>query len=301
MAPGRGQSRLPVLLLGLLTSALALLGVWAVNQASDEFNIMGFYYVYVIPIGALLVGMAAGSGFGLGSFWTGTRISRGLLGIVVGLLVAAYFAAQYIDYLVLADRHGFDTGFFEYFDLATRQFSFKERHGDGYGDPMGPWGYVFRLLEIGGFVLGGLVVPLALRSKAYCDDCQVYMRSRNLVLVPAGAPVRKIKRKDLQAQEAYAAEQQQAQEDGLQQLELLRQHGAAGRSAEFSAILSKFQERKAVSKLSSRLSLVLEACPVCHQGQLRATQVSGQGNQTRSQDLGRSPLTPGLVRDLRAS
>ncbi len=299
--PARSKTRLPVLGLGLITTAVALFGVWAVSQATDDFNIMGFYYFYIFPVGALIVGMAAGSGYGLGSWWTGIRISRGLLLTVVLLQFLAYFAAQYIVYLYLVDESGDEMGFLEFFDIVTRQFSFKEQHGDGYGDPMGAWGYAFRLLEIGGFVLGGMVAPLLLRSRSYCEQCQVYMRSRQLVLLPAGAEVKKIKRKDTNGQAAYEAENEEAWETGMRQLEQLRQHGEAGRTAEFVKILDEYApDRKTINKLTTRVPVHLDACPTCHQGLLRAVQLSGQGNKIQRKDLGHSPVTPGLVRDLKA-
>jgi hypothetical protein len=300
LAPSASRSAVPLLLIGLATTALALFGVWGINQATDNFNIMGFYLYYILPVGAIVVGIAAGSGFGFGSWKTGVRISRGLLWTVVALLVAAYVTAQYIEYSYLKDSFGIEVGFLEFFDYATRQFSFREERG-GMGDPLGAWGYAFRLLELGGFVLGGLVVPLTLRSKSYCDRCQVYMRSRQLLLLPAGAAPRKLKKKDLEGQAAYAQETEQAYNEGMLALEHLQQHAESGRSTEFMKILDQHQpQQKVYGKLASRISVHLDACPACHQGLLRATQITGQGNQIRSQALGQSPVTPALVQDLKA-
>ena len=76
-SPTRGPNR--VLIAGVTTTVLALLGVWWLDNNTTDFHVMGWYGNYVIPAGALLVGMAAGSGYGIASYLTGFRIRRGLL------------------------------------------------------------------------------------------------------------------------------------------------------------------------------------------------------------------------------
>ena len=83
-----------VLFAGLATTALALFGVYAVNAASDEFFIMGWYAAYVIPIGAMLVGLVASSGYGLASWLQGGRISSFMLWGIVAMQALAYFGGQ---------------------------------------------------------------------------------------------------------------------------------------------------------------------------------------------------------------
>jgi hypothetical protein len=55
-----------VILAGLLTTALALLGVYVLD-AKGDFNIMGWHLNYVIPGGAIIVGLVASSGYGVAS------------------------------------------------------------------------------------------------------------------------------------------------------------------------------------------------------------------------------------------
>ena len=88
-----------VILFGLATTAAALAGVWFAGQ--HDVNIMGWYANYVIPAGAILVGLAASSGYGLGSYVTGTKVSGRLLVMVLALLTASYFAAKYLQ------QHGY--------------------------------------------------------------------------------------------------------------------------------------------------------------------------------------------------
>ncbi len=79
----------------LLTTVATLVLLSIVGRY--EFNPMGFY-VNLIPFGALIVGLLAGSGYGIGSWLTGAKMGRGLLVIVALLQIVAYFAAQYVEF-----------------------------------------------------------------------------------------------------------------------------------------------------------------------------------------------------------
>src|SRR5436190_21323339 len=96
--PSFGVPYLIVLLGGFITSALTLAGIYWLNRNSPDFHIMGWYANYVIPAGAIIVGLVAGSGYGIASWLTGVRISRGLLWTVVLLQTAAYVGAEYVEY-----------------------------------------------------------------------------------------------------------------------------------------------------------------------------------------------------------
>lgn len=294
---GKSKTSLPVLGAGLATTALALLGVWA---SGDDFNIMGWYGYYIIPAGALLVGLAAGSGYGIASWLTGVRISRNLLLAVLLLQVAAYLTAQYIQFRhMVATYGGENMGFFEYFDLATRSFAFKSKDGSP-GDALGGWGYVFRLLEIAGFAFGGMIAPLILRAKPYCETCQIYMRTNNMGLLPAGITPQKIKKKDAEGQARFKQEHEAAWEKGMMNLEELRRAATEGKTSRFNEILETYRSnQKEIAKLTTRISVSLSSCPSCHTGMLNATQLSGHGDKIVREDLGSSEVNPGLAREVR--
>ena len=193
------RSYLPVLISGLATTVLALLGIYALDVNVKDFNIMGWYANYVIPAGAIIVGIVAASGYGLASWFSGIKITSRLLWTVLALQLFAYFAAQYIEFhnLHLIHREdGRSVGFLEYYDAVARSFAWRQSDGS-VGEPLGAWGYFFRGLEVLGFVGGGLIVPLVLRKAPYCPECQRYMKTRQLGLVPASVPAKKVKKSDL--------------------------------------------------------------------------------------------------------
>lgn len=292
-----GQFRL-VLGAGLITTTLALFGVYTLNRYADE-NIMGWYANYVIPAGAFLVGLAAASGYGLASWFAGVKITRMLLWTIVAVQIAAYFAAQYIEYTAIKPMYedGTPLGFWEYFDAVTRAFAWKGRDGRP-GSPLGAWGYGLRALEVLGFVFGSLIVPIALWKKAYCNACQVYFRTKSLGLIPAGVVPRKVKKSDAEGQAAYAREQEEAWNAGAALLGALAEKAAAGDAEGFRALLAEHApgpKQKEYAKLARRIALSAQHCPRCSAGFLAATAVEGKANQIKQTPLGQTPLAPPFV------
>ncbi len=86
-----------LLLSGMATAALTLLLVYWAN-VYGHFNIMGWHLDYIIPAGAMLVGIMAGSGYGLFCWISGIKIPRGLLWAIILLQCVAYVAAEYIAF-----------------------------------------------------------------------------------------------------------------------------------------------------------------------------------------------------------
>ena len=259
--------------------------------------------IYVLPIGALIVGAVAASGYGLASWFSGIKITRGLLWTVLVLQVACYFGAQYIQFagLKIVRENGKPLTFFEYFDFSARMFAWKQKDGT-MGQPLGAWGYFFRGLEVLGFAGGGVLVPFFLRKTPYCDSCRRYMRTRGLGFVAASVPARKIKKSDAAGLAAHQAEQEQASAAGRIAWEKLQQLAGGGKASEFQAALDQCKiGPKQAMKLPQRLSLHLITCRRCMSGWLLARLLSGQGNQVKQTDFGRADLHPDFVRLLQPS
>jgi hypothetical protein len=299
--PREERSSSLVLICGLGTTALTLLGVYLLDRGSADFNIMGWYANYVLPVGAIIVGLAAGSGYGLASWFSGLKITRGLLWILVATQLIAYFAAQYIAFrgLHLAHRaNGSPVGFLEYYDLVARAFAWQDHDGKP-GQPLGAWGYFFRALEVAGFVLGGLIVPLALRKAPYCPACQLYMKTSQIGLIPASVLTRKVKKSDAAGLAAYETEQHQAFDSARQLLDVLQQSVAKNDSAIFKQRLEELKPgKKAALKLPSRLSLHVIHCKRCFSGQFVTKLLVGQGKQLKQSEFARADLHPEFVRSV---
>ena len=183
---------------GLLTTAITLAGVYFAKEKSRE-NIMGWYAFHIVPVGTTLVGMGASSGYAIASWFAGVKIRRGLLGAILGLMLLSYFSADYVEFggaqyiqngtIVQAGKK-IPTyrriGFWEYFDLKAVNWTWemKDSH-DTQADPLGTAGYAFVLLGIVGFCFSGLIIPMAVSAKSYCNLCERFMKTQTLVCFPA--------------------------------------------------------------------------------------------------------------------
>jgi hypothetical protein len=125
-----------VLSSGLLTGLAVLGGLLWLGERAPDFNPMGRYVLFIIPFGAVLVGIVAGLGYGLASFWSGRRITRPLMVVILLLQAVVYVLAHWVDFhrndLVFED--GTKVGSMEYFDctgcragLLTSEFRVPEQ------------------------------------------------------------------------------------------------------------------------------------------------------------------------------
>jgi hypothetical protein len=299
---------LVVLQCGIITSVLALTGVYSLNKYTTDFHIMGWYASYVIPAGALIVGLVAGSGYGIASWFTGVRISRKLLWTVVLLQTGAYVGAEYVEYRdvleqfqqrgrVLVQTQKLPS-FPEYYDLKARNFAWKKEHGNGAGEPLGGWGYVFVLLGAAGFILGGLIAPAVLYAVPYCDGCQRYMTRKVLGVLPAAVPIKKISKKDTIAQAAHAREHGEAAARADLAVARLREAIATRNVEAFTLELAAAESAKQNNKLPKRVVVSLTWCRSCEGGKIALTLVSGFGNQMAQLKLGEAMVLPEFVRPM---
>jgi hypothetical protein len=259
---------------GALTIALALLGVWAAQAAGT--NVMGWYADYVIPVGALLVGMIASSGFGVASWFTGCKISGTLLWTVVLMLAGGYFLAQWLQYRLLISNGALEeVGFFAYFDAVTRSFRWVD-HGRP-GSPFGTLGYLIRAGEILGFVGGGVLIPLGMKKMPYCEPCARYKRTREIAYIPSGIPMQRLDpKKDPSGAAAQLEAEQKALEAANEALKLIFEAARKGEAAAMQTAIDThgpIQARRAARKLSRAISLKLCYCARCLDASVNASAV----------------------------
>jgi hypothetical protein len=290
---------------GIVTSALALAGVYWLNKNASDFHIMGWYANYVIPAGAILVGLVAGSGYGIASWTTGVRIGKGLLWTVVLLQTLAYIGAEFVEYrdvmaqikqpaMFNAQPQNLPS-FLEYYDFKARSFAWKKKDGNGIGEALGGWGYFFVLLGAAGFILGGLIAPAILFAVPYCESCQRYMKRKMLGVLPASVAVKKVSKKDPAAQAAHAAEQDEAGARAEAAVGRLREAIASGDIEVFTREISTAGSVKDNNKLPRRVEVSLAWCKSCEGGRITVTLVNGAGEQTTKQILGEGVVPPEFV------
>ena len=188
-----------VLLGGLITTALACWVVYLGNTGGNSTGLLGVYILFIVPISAIIAGFAAGAGYSILSWLTGVRVSSRLLVVVFVLTLLSYFAIQYCEYRKMQPRRAGSNetvSFPAYFDAITRSYSYHLDAGissrsettNKRSKPVtgiGVLGYGFRMLEIIGYSLGGIVPLLLLRTKPYCARCQRYREYHKVITFPA--------------------------------------------------------------------------------------------------------------------
>jgi len=298
-AAPRKSMGLVIILAGLATSTIVLGIVYAAGQANVQ--IMGFYLMPFIPVGAILAGLAAGSGYAIATVLKGVKMTAAICVAIVILQLACYFAAQYVDYRATNPRYqdGSPVGFLTYFDHVTRSFHWEAEHGGKPGAALGVWGYAIRLLEMAGFGLGGLVGALIVRSLPYCHPCQQYMKSRKLIEIPACVPPKKVK-KNTEAFAAHQAEQQAANQTARQTAETLGALAGKGDHREVQRLLTGLAPlNRAASKLPLSVVLHLVWCRQCGNGYLKAGAMNRAKNKVVSSELKRWTVSPEFVGPMR--
>ena len=259
---------------GAATTLLALAAVFALAHSGE--NVMGWYANYVIPVGALLVGAVAASGYGIAAWFSGLKMTRRLMFSVCAQLLVSYFIAQYEEY-----RHWVpngEVGFWSWFDLTTRAFAFA--HHDGTpGSPFGAAGYAMRALEIGGYIVGGFLVPAALHKKPYCDACRTYRRQKRIALFPGGFPG-------------------DGGESAFRDLYAAAHVGDRAGVEQLIRDLGDLEDQRATNAFSSRITVWTVRCPRCAEGYLAATRTEGHGKRATSYPLSALPLRGDQMRAL---
>jgi len=299
LAP-RGQSshRNPLVIAAGIGSTILALALVYLLQHNADTNVMGWYGDYVFPIGAILVGLVASSGYVLAAWLSGLKIRRGLLVAIVLLQIGAYFAAQYTEFAVrgpLVDAAGHAVSFPRYFHVMTVNTAWKDDQGK-MGKPLGGLGYALRFGELAGFILGTLVSPVLLHAKPYCDACERYMQSKSLALLPAS----NTKAGHLFGKAAINRTAQEVLEAGMTDVAELVSLAAAADSPAFAAKLTLLApQRGQAKKLSRRIDVRLVSCARCAAGRLEIQSTQVKGRQVTNTKMGQAELTPQFICDLR--
>jgi hypothetical protein len=278
----RSMRRLLVFPFGLLTTAIALIGVYVFSRWQHSYA-MGWHYLYVIPYGALIVGVVAGSGYFFSGYFAGLRVRKHIFWLIVIIQILAFFGAEYLEFLSLGPMYEVATrkrvGFARYFHLVTTSMRWV-----GDSEPLGLNGYWVRGLELGGFLIGGVAWLAFLGGSNYCDLCSRYREKRLLALIPASAPYPK--ELDEQSKAAFETRSVVLMERAEERLAQLDQLAADGNQAEFMTRIEHGREEgKGAAKLPTRIRIEMSYCPNCHAGELVQFVQMGQEISRRSVPL----------------
>lgn len=163
---------------GVATSALALWGVHLLNENGE--NIMGWYANGIIPAGALIVGVASGLGYAIGSRFLNVKLSKAFVWGMITTGLLDYVAAQYLTYLHILERYHVAPEaytFVQYIREISETMAFKRSSSSEAGSALGAWGYLYKGLEMTGYALGSMLPSMLVFGMPYCKGCQSYLKS----------------------------------------------------------------------------------------------------------------------------
>jgi hypothetical protein len=164
---------------GLLTSIL-----------TAAFNVLIHYYTgfdlftlsiwVIIPIGAIISGAAAASGYYFGSLYFHERPNNALLLQMVCIAVFTHCLIYYLNYRIIILDNGEPLSnfiaFSEYLQVSLTKSHYRFGRSLDIGE-VGKFGYGLAFIEFIGFLLGGLSVYAILLNRPTCAPCNKYLRS----------------------------------------------------------------------------------------------------------------------------
>jgi hypothetical protein len=285
-----------VLSAGVVTSVLTLAAIYFLQGRFPDFHPSGYFIFGIFPIGAVGVGLVAGLGYGIASWVTGAKIGKGLMLQVLVLQTIVYFCAEYVQYRMvvkLAPANVVVPSFWQYFDFWTRQIAFED------GQPLDVWGYGIRALQLGGFALGGLIAPAILFATPYCDKCRLYMKTKDLGLLPAGVVPRKVKKKDTEGMAQYEQEIEAALNEGQEMVASMLKAAEENKPEDFASVLAEHKEKKKeIDKLTSRIQVQLQHCRQCRGGKAVFKMHTGHGENVNTVEISQVDLQPSFIHSL---
>lgn len=169
-----------IALCGLATSVLVALANVAIARKTGA-DIFTLAVWVVVPVGALLVGFAAASGYYLGSRYFHKRASASLL--LQMLLIAAFtqFLIYWTGYATMVLEDGRKVAdlvpFGAYMELILTKSHYRIGRALSDVGEVGRLGYGIAALHFLGLLAGSLAVFLYLKEQPVCEACSRYLRS----------------------------------------------------------------------------------------------------------------------------
>ena len=170
---------------GLLTSVLTALLLWWIDRQFG-WSFYGLTFWVIVPVGAIVSGFVAASGYYFGARWLGIRPSWRLLVSMVAISVSCFFLIYYLSYataVVSVQGQGSIklsklASFGEFLDhsLRSTQLSLGRAGRQKTSGELGAMGYALAALQVLGFSLGGFAVWAILRFTPYCESCARYLQ-----------------------------------------------------------------------------------------------------------------------------
>jgi hypothetical protein len=160
--------------------------ILAAIEIRFDFSIYSFMYWFVIPAGAICSGIAAASGYYAGARYFNRKPTKLLLLNMVVISITTFFLIHYINYyfLIVDGRPGRElVDFAKYLDIVLSHTAvrFRVMRGPVSGPvELGSWGYLYAVLQMVGFAIGGVAIYWYLTGLPCCERCSKYFAAEHM-------------------------------------------------------------------------------------------------------------------------
>lgn len=168
------SSVLIIFIAGLVSSALCIVLMYLLMEKFDFF-VPGMY-ILIVPVGAILAGIFAGSGYALASKLTNTRVSKTAVLLVLLFSLIVYLAAYYVMYAFSYGDYSLGNFFKFLGNLATSSSLTIGKSVRTKIDTVGIFGILLMVLEFIGFAVGAAAPLYYMTGKEYCRKCGLYLK-----------------------------------------------------------------------------------------------------------------------------
>jgi hypothetical protein len=265
--------RLPSLAVTVCGVAVSGATLFAVHYLGErDFNPMGWYAYGVVPFGAVLVGAATGFGYAYSAKLLQIKLERRYIGAMLLIGFLTYWTALFVTYadeIKIAGIDPDDYSFVDYLRDKCELMTIGQVNANAKGAPLGKLGYLFKALEMIGFVAGATIPSAIVSGVPYCGRCRKYLK-------PFAKGFRHSHDNWSDVRTQGSAEKMLIINAALnslgpqsaRELELVQ----SGSPDDWKAYVGKF-EPKAILLRLARLEYVVDKCPTCLAHRVKITQV----------------------------
>ncbi|MES2319218.1 MAG: hypothetical protein V4631_17205 [Pseudomonadota bacterium] len=165
-------------LCGIATSVLAALANVGLDNLTD-LNVFALTVWYVLPAGAMCVGLIGASGFYAGALVLRRSPSSALMAHMVALAAFTQILIYFLGYLsAYDDGSGEARSFFQFLDASltsthSRDFGLRAQEEES---ELGGFAYPLAVIQFLGLLSASITVYCLLRMKQYCETCSLYLQ-----------------------------------------------------------------------------------------------------------------------------
>lgn len=185
----RGLSKEFVTTLAGIAAAVGMVAINIVSQRALDLDLLGLTYAFILPVGAILGGLGAAAGYYVVARITSTLPSRRMLFEMLAIGVSTWLLMHWVDYATMRFANGTlvrdAVGFTDYLQLRTEHLQLTIENTGGTNPTttpeLGLLGYAHELVQIAGFLAGGLMMWTFLKRLEACTACSRYAHTLPLL------------------------------------------------------------------------------------------------------------------------